>query len=244
MRSIEITNLEFSYNSAPFLKHINLTVDRGEMIGLIGPNGCGKTTLISLLRGFLKPAEGKIMILGKDVEMIPRIEMGRLVSYVPQESRTSFNFTAYEIVSMGRYAHQNTPASPVMTEDQIIMGALELTDSKRFAHQYFWNLSGGEKQRIILARAIAQQAEIILLDEPTASLDIKQATNIYKVINKLNETAGLAIVAATHDVHLAGRFCSRLVMMKEGTIVGDGLPEPLFEQVSLEELYDIKMGER
>jgi len=243
LRSIEITSLEFSYNSTPFMKQLDLSVERGEMVGLIGPNGCGKTTLINLLRGFLKPARGRIMILGRDLETIPRNEMGRLVSYVPQESRISFNFTAYEIVSMGRYPHREMRATAGVTEDRIIMDALELTDSKRFAHHYFWNLSGGEKQRVVLARAIAQQAEIILLDEPTASLDIRQAANIYTVINRLNETAGLTIVAATHDIRLAGRFCRRLIMMKEGAVVGDGLPESIFGQVSLDELYDIKTGE-
>ncbi|MEW5807211.1 MAG: ABC transporter ATP-binding protein [Acidobacteriota bacterium] len=241
MKSIEVVNLEFSYNSLPFFRNFCLAVERGEIVGLIGPNGSGKTTLINLIRGYLSPDEGQIRLFGRNAAQISRVELGRILSLVPQESSTAFNFTAYEIVMMGRYPHKRFfQPSAASSDHDIVMEALRFTDSERFAHRYFRSLSGGEKQRIILARAIAQQAEIILLDEPTSSLDMKQAINIYKAIERLNRTTKVTILAATHDIHLVRKFCPRIVMLKDGAIYGDGPPEALFRSSPLERLYDIE----
>ncbi len=241
MKSIEVVNIDFSYNYSFFFKNLNLNVDKGEIVGIIGPNGCGKTTLINLIRGFLTPVRGYILIQGKNVKNLSRLERGRYISLVPQESKISFNFTVLEIVLMGRYPYHRF--SPFESEEdyQLAVNALNLTDTTRFANQYFWKLSGGEKQRVILARAIAQQAEIILLDEPTSSLDIKQAANIYKVIKNLNKAKNVTIVTATHDIELARKFCHRIIMIKDGKIFGDGFPQILFKEKSLEELYDIEI---
>ncbi len=221
---------------------MNFLAEKGEIIGLIGPNACGKTTLINLIRGYLSPEKGMIRILGRNVGEISRIEMGKILSYVPQESRTSFNFTAYEIVAMGRYPYDSRSSSHEQEKHNhdITLKALELTDSAKFAHSSFWNLSGGEKQRVILARAIAQQAAIILLDEPTSSLDLKQGTSFYHVIKRINELENVTILAATHDVALVRRYCHRLVMMKEGKIIGSGSPDQLLQDISPAHLYDLK----
>lgn len=240
MRSIEALNISFSYNSKPFFSGLNFTVDQGELVALIGPNGSGKTTLINLIRGYLKPDKGKIIIFGSNLKQISRIEVGKLISLVPQESRTSFNFKAYDIVSMGRYPYHGISESNDMGNHEIIEQALQMTDSAKLADKYFWKLSGGEKQRVILSRAIAQQAPIVLLDEPTSSLDLKQAFNLYRVIKRLNEKSKLTIVAATHDVHLIKRFCHRAVMMKNGAIIGEGFPDTVFEKSTLASLYDIE----
>ncbi len=235
-----MTNLYFSYNSNPFFVDMDFFAERGEIIGMIGPNGCGKTTLINLIRGYLSPDKGMIRIHGRNIEKMPRIEMGKMLSYVPQESRTSFNFTAYEIVSMGRYPYACFPSTNERGDHDIIMKALELTDAKELAYSSFWNLSGGEKQRVILARALAQQAAIILLDEPTSSLDLKQATNLYSVIRRINEIEKVTIVAATHDVALVQKYCHRLVMMKEGNIIASGSPDQLLREITPSSLYDLK----
>lgn len=233
-------NVDFSYNSIFFFKELSLQVQKGEVVGIIGPNGCGKTTLINLIRGFLAPNNGKILIFGRDVRQISRIERGQYISLVPQESKTSFNFTALEIVLMGRYPFHRFSPYESEKDYELALEALDLTETTRFANQYFWRLSGGEKQRVILARAIAQQAKIILLDEPTSSLDIKQAVNIYKVISNLNEVKGVTIVTATHDIELTRKFCHRIVMMKDGKIFGDGIPEAIFKEKPIEDLYDIE----
>jgi iron complex transport system ATP-binding protein len=239
LKSIEVANVDFSYNSSFFFKNLILEIKKGDMVGIIGPNGCGKTTLINLIRGYLSPNSGKILIFGQNVEKFDRIERSKKISLVPQESKTSFNFTALEIVLMGRYPFQRYSSFESDEDFALAMEALSLTNTTRFANQYFWRLSGGEKQRVILARAIAQQAEIILLDEPTSSLDIKQSYNIYKVIAKLNKTKGVTIVTATHDIELARKFCHRIIMMKEGKIYGDGIPEAIFIEKRINDLYDI-----
>lgn len=239
MKSIEIKNLAFSYNSTFFFKNLNLEIKKGDLVGIIGPNGCGKTTLINLIRGYLTPDTGKVLIFGQNVQEIHRIERGKKISLVPQESKTSFNFTSLEIVMMGRYPRQDYSALESEEDYEIAMEALSLTHTIRFAYQYFWKLSGGEKQRVILARAIAQQAEIILLDEPTSSLDIKQSYNIYRVAASLNKTKGVTIVAATHDIEMARKFCHRIIMMKDGKIFGDGTPDAVLREKRINDLYDL-----
>ncbi len=239
MKSIEVSNVDFSYDSSFLFKSLNIQIEKGEMLGIIGPNGCGKTTLINLIRGYLTPHRGEILIFGENIEKLDRFERSKNISLVPQESKTSFNFTAFDIVLMGRYPHQRFSPFGSKEDYELAMHALSLTNTTRFAYQYFWKLSGGEKQRVILSRAIAQQAKIILLDEPTSSLDIKQSSNIYKVIGKLNESKGVTIVTATHDIELARKFCRRIIMMKEGKIFADGLSDSIFGKKRLDELYDL-----
>ena len=226
MALFELKNLSFRYPSRSRfeLQNISLSVGEGVLTGILGPNGAGKSTLLRLMAGLLKPREGEVFFRERPLESIPVRERAREIAFVPQSQHFTFPLSVMEIVEMGRHPHLGR-FQPLGGEDRdICRRALKLCDALDFEDRSYDELSGGEKQRVLLASALAQTPRVLLLDEPTLSLDLSHQILLFGIIRKLHREEGLSVVVATHELNLAGRFLDRLLLMREGRVEADGTP--------------------
>jgi iron complex transport system ATP-binding protein len=221
------------------LKDIFLEVDRGDLVGILGPNGSGKTTLLKLLGGVLPPASGSVTLDGRPLTEWSRREIARRIAFVPQETATPFDFTVLDIVLMGRFPHLGTFALEGPEDLAIARRALESTGTAAFEGRAFSTLSGGEKQRVVVASALAQSPELLLLDEPTASLDIGHQIEVQTLLRRLNADSGVTMVLSTHDLNLAAALCRRLVLLKDGHVLATGRTEDVLSPETVRELYHV-----
>jgi iron complex transport system ATP-binding protein len=238
--AIESRNLSFAYQHRPVLHSISMSVARGEMVGILGPNGSGKTTLLKVFSGVLY-GRGEVKLNGNGIESYGRRELSKLFAVVPQESRINFPYTVAEIVMMGRACYHSAFALEGKEDLDVARTSMELTDSLFLSDRYLHELSGGEKQRVMIARALAQEPELLLLDEPSAFLDLKHQVQIFELLRRLNSERGLTIVAALHDLNLAALFFPRLVILHQGKIHCDGSPAEVLTEKTIEEVYDIRV---
>ena len=239
---IELQNISFSYDEGrPVLSNVSLNVRRGEFVGILGPNGSGKTTLLKIISGTLKSDSGQITVNGSRIETIGRRELARKIAVVPQENTIPFSFTALEVVLMGRASF--LPFFGFETHDDIAIAkkAMELTDIIHYADRSIQELSGGEKQRVIVARALAQQADILLLDEPTTFLDIRHQMDLYRLIKNKNTNYGLTVITVVHDINLASSFCNRIIFLKNGKIVADGTPHEVVRYAKIRDVFETEV---
>lgn len=235
---LEINNLCFRYNGFPALEDVKLTLGPGELLGIVGPNGSGKSTLLKCINRILKTEKNSVLIDGRDVGTIGFKELAKLLGYVPQSSRNIFPFTVFDIVLMGRrpYIQWNLGNK----DKEIVAKILDYLGIGDLAMRYFNELSGGEQQKVIIARALAQQPEILLLDEPTSSLDIKHQLEILCLLRSLTQTNRYAVVISIHDLNLACRFSDRMLMIKDGRIFAVGNPASVVTEENIEAVYGIK----
>jgi iron complex transport system ATP-binding protein len=238
--AVQIRNLVFAYNQRLVLDHLSLFVEKGDMVGILGPNGSGKTTLLKLLSAVLA-GKGEVKVNGKAIQSYGRRELSRLFAVVPQESQINFPYTVAEIVLMGRASHHTALTFEGERDLEAARKSMELTDTLCLSNRYLHELSGGEKQRVIIARALAQEPEILLLDEPSAFLDLRHQVQILELIRQLNREHGLTIIAALHDLNLAALFFPRLVMLCGGKIYRDGTPNEVLTEETIEEVYGIRV---
>jgi len=229
--------VRFGYGRTAVVDGVSLAIGRGEIVGLLGPNGAGKTTFLRLAAGVLAAASGRVSLFGREIASLPRRERARQVAVVPQEARTAFDFTVREIVLMGRAPHLGVFGLEREEDLRAADAAMRAAEVERFADARLRELSGGEKQRVLIARALAQEAPLLLLDEPTAFLDLKHRLAIYRLAARLREERGLTVVAVSHDVNLASRFCERLVLLHEGRVAADGTPEEVITAARVAEIY-------
>lgn len=216
---------------------VSLTADGGDLVGLIGPNGAGKTTLLRAIRGSVTPTAGEITLTGDRVATLSAREIGRRVATVPQETELSFAFPVEEAVAMGRHAHIGRFGTADATDRAAVERALQRTSLTDLADRPVTDLSGGERQRVLLARALAQATPVLLLDEPTASLDINHAIRTLETVRSVVED-GTAAVAAIHDLDLAARYCDRLVLLTEGSVVAAGSPDAVLTSETIQQAFD------
>jgi iron complex transport system ATP-binding protein len=238
--AIQTRDLSFSYKDRMVLHAISLSIHKSEMVGIVGPNGSGKTTLLKLLSGILN-GQGEVELNGKSIQSYGRRELSKLLAVVPQESRVNFPYTVTEIVLMGRAAHNSAFALETKKDLEIARTSMELTNSLSLSNRYLHELSGGEKQRVIMARALAQEPEILLLDEPSAFLDLKHQVQVFELLRRLNHERSLTIVAALHDLNLAALFFPRLIMLREGKIYRDGSPMEVLTEHTIGKVYGIRV---
>lgn len=238
--AIQTENLTFSYKDKPVLDGVSLSVERGEMVGFLGPNGSGKTTLLKIFSAVLR-GRGDVKVNGRSIETYGKRELSRLFAMVPQESQILFPYTVAEIVLMGRASYHSPLVLEGKKDLEVARASMELTDSLSFSDRYLHELSGGEKQRVIIARALAQEPQILLLDEPSAFLDLKHQVQVFELMRRLNREQGLTIVAALHDLNLAALFFPRLVMLRDGKVYRDGLPKEVLTEKTIEEVYGIRV---
>jgi len=219
---LEIRNLSFSHGKKRVLSNISLKIPYGVFYGIIGPNGCGKTTLLDLIAGIKRPSKGSILYKNKEVWKYPRKALAREISYVPQEYAINFSFTVEEVVTMGRHPYMGIFSTTSKADLKIIkdvMNGLKLSD---LGGRLITQLSGGEKQRVVFARALAQDTPLILLDEATSNMDISFTLLCLGRIRQEVEKKGLTAVASFHDLNLAGAYCDRIAFIKDGQVVAEG----------------------
>jgi iron complex transport system ATP-binding protein len=236
--AIRIRHLGFSYGERRVLDDVSLSVEKGEMIGILGPNGSGKTTLLKILSAVLT-GRGAVELNGKDIRSFGRRDLSRLFAVVPQESQVNFPFTVAEIILMGRASHHNPLGFEGERDLAAARKSMEATETLPLADRYLHELSGGEKQRVMIARALAQEAEILLLDEPAAFLDLKHQVRVFELLRGLNRERGLTIVAALHDLNLAALFFPRLALLAEGRVYRDGSAIEVLTEENIREVYGI-----
>jgi iron complex transport system ATP-binding protein len=238
--AIETQNLSFAYDDRAVLNGVSIAVGTGEMVGILGPNGSGKTTLLKILSAVVR-GRGEVKISGQDISAYRRHDLSRICAVVAQENRVNFPYTVAEIVLMGRANHHSALALEGKKDLEAARASMELTDALSLADRYLHELSGGEKQRVMIARALAQEPRILLLDEPSAFLDLKHQVQIFDLLQRLNLEHGLTIVAALHDLNLAALFFSRLILLRDGKVYRDGSPSEVLTAPTIEEVYGIRV---
>ncbi|MFP9059164.1 ATP-binding cassette domain-containing protein [Natrialbaceae archaeon A-chndr2] len=232
-----VDGVEVTFGDLSVLDDASFDVYPGEFVGLVGPNGAGKTTLLRALSGALSPADGRVVIDGESIGDLTSKASSRLVSVVPQDTALSFSFDVRSVVEMGRHPHRSRFSPPSAADRNQVERAMERTRTAQFADRSIDAVSGGERQRVLLARAIAQDTPLMLLDEPTASLDVNHQVETLELAREL-VSDGRAIVAAIHDLDLAARYCDRLLLLADGSIRADGRPETVLTGAALEDAFD------
>jgi len=236
MGHLIMKDISFSYLNGFSLRQVSLMVEEGEMVALLGPNGSGKTTLIKLAAGVLNPERGEVLLGETRLRKLSRKEIARRVAVVPQSFNIPFAFTVAEVVMLGRTPFINTLSGEGERDRSIARRAMELTGIEQFSKRTFNELSGGERQKSILAMALAQEPKLILLDEPTAHLDINHQVEILELVKGLNREQGVTVLGAMHDLNLAALYFDRLVLLKEGAIFAQGPPAAVLTEKTI---YDV-----
>jgi iron complex transport system ATP-binding protein len=231
----------FSYANGFALNHINLLVPNGQLMALLGPNGSGKTTLLRLATGVLVPSEGDISIGGASLKKLLRKTIARRIAVVPQDFNIPFAYTVEEVVLLGRTPFIHNLTGESKRDWQIVSFALELTGMADFRNRYFNDLSGGERQKVVLAMALAQEPTLLLLDEPTSHLDINHQVEILELIRKLNREKKVTVIAAMHDLNLATLYFERLVLLDHGLIFADGSPDEVITKEIIQKVFSTKV---
>ena len=229
--------LEFSYHQAPVLEGLDLVLGRGEAVALIGPNGSGKTTLLNLLCRLLRPQSGVVKLAGQNLTRFSRRELAQRIAVVPQELKVPFSFTAWEMAMLGRTPYSRGPFGNGTRDEEVVEEVMELTGVLPLADRLFGELSGGERQKVILTMALAQEPEILLLDEPVVHLDISHQIEILELIKRLNRQRGLTVLATMHDLNLAALYFDRLILLNEGQVVVQGAPSEVLQEERIRQVF-------
>jgi iron complex transport system ATP-binding protein len=237
--TLSAQHISHTYDGPPVLRDVSLTIVPGSVTGVLGPNGCGKTTLLKLLSGVLSPSSGWVELGGTRLTALPRRALARQIAVVPQETHPAFDFTAIEMVLMGRHPHLGAFQLEGPRDMAIAHAALEATGTAHLAGRSYMSLSGGEKQRVVIASALAQEPRILLLDEPTASLDLGYHLEIASLLTTLNRERGVTIALATHDLNLAAATCDALVMLRDGRVIAAGATGDVLTAANIRRLYDV-----
>ena len=230
-------NLRFGYGVRAVLEGLDMEVRSGEMLGVVGPNGSGKTTLLRLISGVLRPGGGRITIGGRDVAALGPKERARLVSVVPQNPTLPESFTVLELVLMARNSHLRLLQWEGRADVEVAMRALEATETAGLAERTLGTVSGGERQRAVVAMALAQEAPVLLLDEPTSNLDLAHQTGIMDMVAQVMLERGAAVIVAMHDLTLAAQYCNRLLMLAEGRSHAEGEPSEVLTAENISAVY-------
>jgi len=234
-----VEDLAFNYPGRDILKDISFAINKGEFVGIIGPNGSGKTTLIKNIAGFLE-ARGRVVVRGDSLSALSRKELARRIGVVPQRSQLKGEFTVKEVVEMGRYAYQKYWQKPSKKDEEIVDAVLKTLKIFQFKERKIGQLSGGEFQKVIIARALAQNPDILILDEATSNLDINHTIEIFQLLKRISNEKGIAVIAIIHDLNMAAQFCDRIMVLKNGKMIKMGNPEEIFKPKLLDKIFGLK----
>jgi len=234
---MNVNNLSFNYAGVPILNDVEFNVGLGELVAIVGPNGSGKSTLLKCINRILKPKQNSVLINGVDSGRLSVKELSMMMGYVPQTSVSAFPFTVFDVVMMGRkpYIHWSIGER----DSEIVALMLDFLGIGHLALRHFSELSGGEQQKVIIARALAQQPEILLLDEPTSSLDIRHQLEILCILRGLAQSGGRSVVVTLHDLNLASRFSDRIILLKKGCVFAIGSPKEVITSQNIKTVYGI-----
>ena len=234
---LSVAGCGFRYGDGNFeLRDIAVDMRRGEVVGIVGPNGSGKSTLLRLMSGLLRPAAGRVELEGAPVGSYGRRRLATRLAFLPQSPEASFAFTVRQVVAMGRYPYQRGLGFLSDEDVAVVEEALAQTDSEHLAGRRFTTLSGGEKQRVLVASILAQRPAVMLLDEPAGALDIHHRADLFDLLWGLSRT-GIAVVLVTHNLNAASQFCDRLLLLSQGRLVRGGAPADVMDEELLSEVY-------
>jgi iron complex transport system ATP-binding protein len=240
MMSLTAEHVSYSHPRSDFaVRDVSVAVPRRSLTGLLGPNGCGKTTLLKLLAGVLQPERGVVTLDGRPLKEMARREVARHIAVVPQETHPAFDYTVTEMVLMGRHPHLGAFQLEGPDDLAIARDSLAATGTAHLASRAYMTLSGGEKQRVIIASALAQAPHVLLLDEPTASLDLGYQLEVASLLARLNQERSVTMVLATHDLNLAASLCDTLVLMRDGRVLAHGPTRDVLTPAMVHQLYGV-----
>ena len=238
---IATKGLNFAYADEPVIRDISLNFQAGEFTGVIGPNGSGKSTLLKLIGGILPSPSETVFFKNRELSHYKKKDLAVSIAWIPQEKQMAFSFKVIDIVLMGRHPYLSPLSFEGEDDYRIAEEAMRQTQVLEFANRSFNEISGGEKQRVMIASAITQKPEVMLLDEPTSALDIKYQVEILSILKRLNEQENKSLILAMHDLNLASKFCKRLILLKKGHVFCEGSPSEVLKKEILEEVYEVKV---
>ncbi len=240
---LESNNVSFYYihEEEKAVIDASFKIQQGDFIGAIGPNGSGKSTLLKLAAGILQPSKGELYYRRQAINDYKKKDFAKLAAWIPQEASMVFPFKTQDVVLMGRYPYKSGFNFETAEDLEIASEAMELTGTKFLFGKRFTEISGGEKQRILIASALAQKPETLILDEPISFLDIKYQIEILEILRVLNQKHSVTVIIALHDLNLASKYCSRLLLLKEGQIVREGSPNSILEKSIIESVYETQI---
>lgn len=236
---LKVENISFERGGRQILDGISLCINRGEIIGIIGSNGAGKTTFLKTLNNLNEISSGKITFNGEDISQMDSKILARHISFMNQNTNIGFDFPCLDVVTLGRYPYLEKFEEYSKSDREIAKKYMEVTNTLKFKDKSILSLSGGERQRVLFAKTLTQDTDIILLDEPTASLDMKYEEEIFKILKGLKKDK--AIVTIIHNLRTAIKYCDRLLLLKNGKILGIGTPEEIISDKNLKELYGMEI---
>lgn len=235
---LDVNKITYSIDSKVIIDGIEIGVEEGAFVGIVGPNGCGKSTLLKNIYKVYKPDSGAVLIDGQDVAGMSNKATAKAMSVMQQENNVEFDMTVYDMVMLGRFAHQNmfhNDKESKLRDKKIVKDYIEEVGLKGYENRSFLSLSGGEKQRTLVARALVQQAPLIILDEPTNHLDIGYQ---YQIMNILKRQK-LTVLSSIHDLNVASCYCDKVIMMKKGHVIGIGTPEEMFQPARIKDMFGV-----
>jgi iron complex transport system ATP-binding protein len=236
---LNLEQVDAGYGEVLVLRDVSLSLTPGDFLGVLGPNGCGKTTLLRVLRGTLRPRTGRVQLDGRDLSAIDARELACRMAYLPQDLAIDLDFTVSELALMGRSPHVSRFVRESAADRRAAERAMDLANVRLLANRPVTALSGGERQRALIAMCLAQEPKILLLDEPTNHLDLAHQLSILDLIARLNRD-GLAVVAVFHDLNLASEYCGRLVLMENGRIAASGTPAEVITEEAIRRVYGVR----
>jgi len=236
---INVQNLDFSYNKRKILKNIDIDFEKGKVYGITGPNGSGKSTFLKNIASLLEPQKKKVYVKGTDITEYSLKNLAKTIAFVPQNTAIDFEFTVEDIVHMGRSPYTKKFGTETHEDTKICNEAMEITGTYKFKDRSIKQISGGEMQRVIIARALSQSTQILLLDEPVSQLDIHHQLAIMETLQKLAKEKNIMVVCVLHDLNLAAEFCDEVVLLNEGQIFAKDTPEKVFTYTNIEEVYKV-----
>lgn len=237
--SINVHDLKLTYDTHPVLDGTELKVNRGDLVALLGANGAGKSTLLRVISRILQPTAGHVLLDGQELKQFNSKEAARLMAVVPQETAADFDFTVQEIVAMGRFPYLSRFQKENQDDRDIVRRSMEMTGVAHLADRSIAALSGGEKQRVVMARAVCQQPEVLLLDEPTANLDIGYQSMLLELASRLNREQGVTVIAAIHDINLAVHHFNRFILLSGGRVLAAGRAEEVITAENIQKSYGV-----
>ncbi|MBX7219558.1 MAG: ABC transporter ATP-binding protein [Blastocatellia bacterium] len=240
MSGLELVNVTFRIETVPLVENVTMRLHPGSLTVLVGPNGSGKTTLLRLAAGLVKPTQGKVELNGTPLPRYHRRELARQLAFVPQDTSCAFAFTVRELVAMGRNPHLGRFSRESAHDREVIAAALKTADIEKLADRRVTELSGGERQRAMIARSLATESEVLLLDEPTASLDIAHALDVLDLCQAL-VAQGKTLCVALHDLNMAVRVANHVVLMHEGRVFDQGAPGTTLSPTAIEAVFGVRV---
>lgn len=242
MYSMEVKNLEFSYRKSPILKGLNFNINKGEFVCIIGPNGSGKSTLLKNLNNFYKPSNGEVFIEGRDINDYKKRDLAKIIGFVAQDTVINYDFTVKDIVMMGRHPYKRRFQKEDNDDLKIVNDVMKMTNTLKLKDRIITEISGGERQRVLIAKTLAQDPSIILFDEPTSHLDINHQLELLILLRMLNKEKRTTIVLVIHDINLAARFSDSIILLNEGNIISSGNPKDVITVENLRKAYNLNVA--